>query len=320
MRDMADPDKRISLLVKVAWACAALVLAITTLSAFIRLSQAAVGCEPWPQCHTVGAPHAAREAPMTPDGAVAAARIAHRVTAVAALLLVIALVMTTLSRAPALWREGRIALALLALALFLAILGRWSTGARVPAVMLGNLLAGFAMFAVSYRLARTAGRQAVAPVRQDRLVRWARLGLALLVIQITLGGLVSAGRAGPSCPQLLACDMAAGSWQFLNPWHETTVAAADPANAAGALIHGLHRLGALATAAVLLPLGAAAWRDGRHAGAAVIVLLLLQGALGALLVVQNLPLAMALAHNVVAALLLAAVLGLTDSARSPANT
>ncbi|MCM2252915.1 MAG: COX15/CtaA family protein [Ramlibacter sp.] len=316
---MADPDKRISLLVKVAWACAALVLAITTLSAFIRLSQAAVGCEPWPQCHTQASPHAAQDAPMSRDGAVAAARIAHRVTAVAALLLVIALVMTTLSRAPVLRREGRIALALLALALFLAILGRWSTGARVPAVMLGNLLAGFAMFAVSCRLARTAGRQTVAPMRQDRLVPWARLGLALLLTQIILGGLVSAGRAGPSCPQLLACDMAAGSWQFLNPWHETALVAADPANAAGALIHGLHRLGALGSAAVLLPLGVAAWRAGRREGAAVIVLLVLQGALGALLVAQNLPLALALAHNVGAALLLAAVLGLSGSER-PAHS
>lgn len=320
MRDMADPDKRISLLVKVAWACAALVLAITTLSAFIRLSQAAVGCEPWPQCHTQAPSHAAPDAPMARDGAVAAARIAHRVSAVAALLLVIALVMTTLSSAPVLWREGRIALALLALALFLAILGRWSTGARVPAVMLGNLLAGFAMFAVSCWLARTAGRQAVAPERQDGLVRWARLGLALLLMQVILGGLVSAGRAGPSCPQLLACDMAAGSWQLLDPWRETAPAAADPANAAGALVHGLHRLGALATAAVLLPLGAAAWRRGRREGAAVIVLLVLQGALGALLVVQHLPLGLTLAHNVLAALLLAALLGLSESARPPAKT
>ena len=128
--------------------------------------------------------------------------------------------------------------------------------------------------------------------------------------QIVLGGLVSAGHAGLSCPQLLACDTAAGSWQFLNPWHETPLDSADPANPAGALVHALHRAGALVVAAVLLPLGVAAWRNGRRAGAVVIVLIVLQAALGALLVTGGLPLSVALAHNMVAALLLAAVLGL----------
>jgi cytochrome c oxidase assembly protein subunit 15 len=233
------------------------------------------------------------------------------VVAVAALLLVIALVMTTLSKEPMLWREGRMALGLLALALFLAILGRWTTDARVPAVMLGNLLAGFAMFALSWRLAQS-GRQEPAPTAmQDRVTRWARIGAALLLAQIVLGGLLSAGHAGLSCPQLLTCDTADGSWQFLNPWHETPLDVANPTNPAGALVHALHRAGALLVAAVLLPLGVAAWRNGRRTGAAVIVLLLgLQAALGALLVVGGLPLSLALAHNMVAALLLAAVLGL----------
>ncbi len=38
-----------------------------------------------------------------------------------------------------------LALALLVLALGLAVLGRWTGGARVPAVAIGNLLGGFAM-------------------------------------------------------------------------------------------------------------------------------------------------------------------------------
>ena len=62
------------------------------------------------------------------------------------------MVMTTLASAPMLWREGRMVLGLLALALFLAILGRWTADSRLPAVVLGNLLAGFALFALSCRL------------------------------------------------------------------------------------------------------------------------------------------------------------------------
>jgi heme a synthase len=316
---MFRSDPRIASLRKVAWACAALVLAITSLSAFIRLSGAGLGCEPWPQCYAQSLQSSGQHMAPPAEGAVAAARITHRVVAVAALLLVISMVMTTLSKAPILWRQGRMALGLLALALFLAVLGRWTTDARVPAVMLGNLLAGFAMFALSCRLVQSTSQAPVATAAPDGLARWASLGVALLVAQIILGGLVSAGHAGLSCPELLTCDVGGGSWRLLNPWHETPIAVADPVNPAGALVHGLHRAGAVLVAAVLLPLGVAAWRRGRRAGAAVILLLVAQAMLGALLIVGGLPLSLALAHNVVAALLLAAVLGLAADGRSLAR-
>lgn len=309
MHDMSASAGRIPTLVKLSLACAALVLAITTLSAFIRLSHVGLGCEPWPQCYARSAQSRASDPADTP---VTAARVAHRVVAVIALLLVIALVMSTLPKGPILRREGRMALGLLVLALFLAILGRWTANARVPAVMLGNLLAGFAMFALSCVLALAAG-QRTAAAASNRRAAWAWIGAGLLVVQIALGGLVSAGHAGLSCPKLLTCDIAAGSWQLLNPWHETVVDAGNPNHPAGALVHALHRLGALVVAAVLLPLGVAAWRSGHRAGAAVILLVVAQAALGVALVVGGLPLPIALAHNAVAALLLAAVMVLASS-------
>jgi cytochrome c oxidase assembly protein subunit 15 len=312
MRAMLGPANRIPMMKRVAWACAALVLAITTLSAFIRLSHVGLGCQPWPQCYAQQRPQAAASDPA--ETLVGAARIAHRVVAVIALLLVIALVMSTLQSGPILWREGRMALGLLALALFLAILGRWTAGARVPAVMLGNLLAGFAMFALSCVLALSAGRRQAVDAQTDRIARWARIGAAVLVAQIVLGGLVSAGHAGLSCPGLVTCDFAAGSWQFLNPWQETLIDAGNPANPAGALVHALHRIGALVVAVLLLPLGVTAWRSGRLAGAAVVLLLVAQAGLGAALVLAGLPLPVALAHNAVAALLLAAVVALAAGA------
>ncbi len=309
---MLRTGPRVTTLRRLAWACVALVLAITTLSAFIRLSRAGLGCEPWPQCYAQagvqGSPHPAD------GGAVAAARLAHRAVAVTALLVIIGMVMVTLSAAPVMPREGRMAVVLLVLAVLLAVLGRWTTDSRLPAVMLGNLLGGFAMLAVSWRLARSAGPTQVARAPHDRFARWARIAATLLVLQIVLGGLVSAGHAGSSCPQLLACDAAAGSWNFLDPFRETAVAAGDPTNSAGSLVHSLHRIGALVLIAVLLPLGIAAWRSGGRAGAAIVALLVLQAALGALLVARHLPLGVALAHNVTAALLLVAVLGLVPPA------
>lgn len=298
---------------KMAWLCAVLVLAITSLSAFIRLSRAGLGCQPWPQCYTQGV-HAAQDGVTQPASApVALARMTHRVVAVLALLLVIAMLMHTLSKQPVLWPQGRLVLGLLALALFLAILGRWTTDAKVPAVMLGNLLAGFAMFALSWRLVLAATPQRAMTPSQQRLARWARLGLAVLTVQVVLGGLLSAGHAGLSCPQLGGCDTGGASWQALNPWHALPFEPADSTRRAGALVHLLHRLGALALAAVLLPLGVAAWRAGLRSGPALLLLLLLQATLGATLVLAGLPLAAALAHNVVAALLAALLLGLTAS-------
>jgi cytochrome c oxidase assembly protein subunit 15 len=182
-------------------------------------------------------------------------------------------------------------------------------------VVLGNLLGGFAMFALSVRLVQATGAGGAATAASPGMTRWVWIGVALLVAQVALGGLVSATHAGVSCPELTRCDMGAASWQSFNPWHEPGHDLADPLNRAGALLHLMHRLGAVLVAAVLLPLGVAAWRRGRRAGAALILLLVLQAGLGVALVLGGLPLAIALAHNATAALLLAAVLGLVPRGR-----
>lgn len=290
-----------------AIACAVLVLAITTLSAFIRLSRAGLDCQPWPQCRSEQLRAARDGTPAPATAAVATARVLHRITAVTALLLIIGMLMTTFAAGPARRREGRLVLALLGLALFLAILGRATADSRLPAVVLGNLLAGFAMLAVSWRLvAATAGR---VPGGVSRPAVWA--AVVLLAGQVALGGLVSAGYAGLSCPELAGCDLARGSWQVLNPWNEP-VLDGDPLNPAGALVHALHRAGAALLVVVLVPLGFLAWRRGRSAGAVLLALLATQAAVGAWLVAASLPLALALVHNALAALLLATLVSLLD--------
>jgi len=299
-----------------AWVCAVMVLVITSLSAFIRLSKAGLGCEPWPQCYGQELRTQQQGEPAAEVGtATAAARLAHRIIASSALVLVLVMVMAALASRPALWPQGRMALGLLLLALFLAVLGRWTANARIPAVTLGNLLGGFAMFALSVCMALAAGRTQASRVAhataQAPMVRWGWLAAAVLVLNVALGGMVSAGNAGLSCAELSGCDLSQGSWQALDPWHEPRIDAAQPHHPAGAWVHALHRAGGLAVVVVLLALGAAAWRAGRRgAAAAVFGLLALQAALGVGLVLGSLPLGVALAHNVVAALLLAVVLGL----------
>jgi cytochrome c oxidase assembly protein subunit 15 len=77
-------------------------------------------------------------------------------------------------------------------------------------------------------------------------------------------------------------------------------------------IHFVHRLGAILAAIVLGALSIRTWRFGettaiRNAGALLGLLLIAQLLLGPLMVVRALPLALATAHNGMAALLLFAV-------------
>jgi cytochrome c oxidase assembly protein subunit 15 len=302
-------ERRFVFLRRLALLCAVMVLAVTCLSAYIRLSKAGLGCADWPQCYGQSLRQLQQGAAVTADEqtATAVARLAHRMVAVIALLLVITMVLVCFGSKPLLRNDGALALALLGLALFLAVLGRWSSGARLPAVAIGNLLGGFAMLALCARLA-VAGRTGAWP----RLRGWAVLVALLSTVQIALGGLVSASFAGLSCTGWSDCGLAAAlqgaGWPAVDPWREPILVAAPPINPAGVLAHSLHRHVAVLVSAVVIPLSIVAWRRGRRRTAAVLLgSLAAQLVAGMLLVSQSLPLGIALMHNLLAAALLAAL-------------
>ncbi len=306
----AEPARRLAFVRRLALLCAVLVLAITSLSAFIRLSKAGLSCADGPSCYGQAQRELQRGQTATAgeDAASAAARLEHRLVASTALLLVITMVAVCLTARPLPWREGRVALVLLALALFLAVLGRWSGNARVPAVTMGNLLGGFAMLALCSRLARR-GNGCVAPW----LRAWAGLGVFLLVVQVALGGLLSASYAATSCSGLIECMAASADvpWSALDPWREPVLASTPPINPSGALAQTVHRISGLAVVLVVLPLGVAALRGGRRGqGMLLLTLLAAEFALG-LRMAGGSSLVLALAHNLLAALLLATGFELT---------
>ena len=304
--------RRRLLLQRMAWVCAVMVLAITSLSAFLRLSKYGLDCDPWPQCYAQAQQDSATgPAANQPSGAEAAARLAHRVIASAALLLVLVMLMTALASRPVLWPEGRLTLGLLALALFLAVLGRWTAQSQLPAVTLGNLLGGFAMFALSVRLAGVAAAPMAHGGERAPLARWAWAAGLLLLVQVALGGQASAAHAGLSCPAWGSCDLSAASWEALNPW-ALPPAMALPTRPEGAWVHLLHSAGAVLLTAVLWLMAWRAWRLGQRGTAAWLIgLPAALGFLGLALVALELPLALVLAHNTGSALLLALLWGLT---------
>ena len=309
----ASFEPRLRLLRRLAWGCAALMLVTITMSAYMRLTQAGLGCTDWPACYAQGlrADRFAEHAAVAHG--VAWARLAHRVAASATLVLVLLMVMIALLMKPVLKRPGALVAALLGLASALAALGIATPGARLPAVAMGNLLGGFVMLALCVRLARSASASAAPP----RVDAWAVLALALLCAQLAGGALVSTSYAALSCSDLADCTRAAAAsgWdrQTLNPWREPVVvaAAALPINRGSAFAPWLHQAGAVVVLPVLAWLSVRAWRRGRRRGAALLsALLVAQAVTGLLLVATGLPLPGALLHNLLAALLLATVVRL----------
>ncbi len=305
------------LLPRLVLVCALLVISILGISAFIRLSGAGLGCSPWPQCFghvaTIEQQGILQTAIAPTSVAITVARFTHRILAVLLLPLMLVLVFGGFSMKPTPWSERWVAVLALGLVLFLAVLGRWTAGVRVPAVTLGNLLGGFMLFALCWRMACGGSQSPVGVRLSGRAYAWTWIAALLLLIQIALGGYVSSTFAGLSCPNLYGCDLPNPvSWNVLNPMREPTVHSTNwPVNSVVALVHALHRW--TAAAAALAIVGAAILLLGtvqRFAGLFLIALTGIQLALGLLLVHQELALALAIAHNVVAALMLAFLLGI----------
>jgi cytochrome c oxidase assembly protein subunit 15 len=182
------------------WIAAALVLVVSASSAALRLSQAGVGCTPWPACY------AAALAPQPADAVMPAwhetVRLTHRISATAVGLVFVFIVLFGWSR----WRAGeRVAgVLLLAISLGLAWLGR-HTPSALPAVAVGNLLGGHLLLAaLAWLIAAPQAPHASFPSsRANRSAPWCfALLAAALAMHSALGALV--GTAGAPYPLAMA--------------------------------------------------------------------------------------------------------------------
>ena len=290
---------------RLAWVCVALLLLVTSLSAYLRLSKAGLGCADWPQCYGQSLRDLQHGVAVRADEqtATAAARLVHRIAATGALLLVVMMLLLCVGSRPVLRKEGALAVVLLVLALCLAVLGRWSSDVRVPAVTMANVLGGFAMVALCVRLG-VAGM----PLQVPRLRLWVGVALLVTIVQIALGSLVSASYSALSCSSWADCLVTARGleWGALNPWREPTLGGVPSVNPNGALANLLHRGLGLSLVALVLPLSVVLLRRGRpRAAAALFVLLVAQAAIGVAMLQGPLPMSFALLHNLLAATLLA---------------
>lgn len=283
---------------------------VVMVSAYLRLSGAGLGCADWPGCYgqiLAGMPQAPWEG----------ARLAHRIVATLALLAGILLTWRSWRPQP-LQPAARYATLLLALMLFLSVVGVWSSDPRVAWVNFINLIGGLGLVTFSWRVAITS--------EPSRLVEWGSGGavcrgaIAALTLTVLLGGLIGARYAAPACTTLPDCQgawwPALQGWTALHPFASLTGPAA-PGEAGGVALHLLHRYAAVLAAVLLVfvALRLHAVPRARKAALRVLVLLVLEGAIGVLTVASGYSLWLAVAHNVGAALLLAAAASLMHAVR-----
>ena len=311
-----------------------LALLVVVIGAWVRLTDAGLGCPDWPGCYgqlivTESTPEAAEAFPQRPlDVGKAWREMIHRylATGLGLLCLIMAGLAWFNRRDPS--QPTRLPYVLLAVVIFQGLLGMWTVTLLLkPVIVLAHLLGGLTTLGLLFWLAEWRRRPSSgddppwlghsAPAASPWLARAGLAAASILVVQIALGGWTSANYAALACPDFPTCqtrwwppvtDFREGFvlWRELGVDYEGGVLD-NPARVA---IHVSHRLGAIAATIVLGLLG---WMMARRPrlrpdGTAVLGALGVQLVLGASIIIYSVPLSIAVAHNGMAALLLLTVL------------
>ena len=306
---------------------------VVVVGAWVRLTNAGLGCPDWPGCYGHVHPSQAAERadeinaahPDRPfDYQKAINEMVHRYIVGGLGLLVIGLVgLSVLNRRdPA--QPRALPWVLLALLVVQALLGMWTVTLLLkPLIVTLHLLGGLLTLSLLWWLALPPARRELKAAERG-LRKFAITGMAVLAVQVALGGWTSTNYAAAACPDFPTCQASYWPpmdfrnafilWRGLGIDYEGGVLDA-PARVA---IHYMHRLGAYVTTIVLLFVVAGAWRRGqsgatRIAAVAVGIAVLLQVAIGMNLIWKGWPLSLGTAHNAGAVLLVLATVALLRS-------
>lgn len=298
--------RRLALLGAVLAAC------VVVLGAWVRLTDAGLGCPDWPGCYGHLYPQTNHHFSK------ALHEMVHRYFATT-----LGAVITGLFIWALLNRKHRGQPLVPVALLFVVVCVQGALGALTvtlllkPLIVTAHLLGGLSTLGLLCWLSIQPERRQLTDY-ELRLRPLALAGLALLVLQIALGGWTSSNYAAVACPDFPTCQHAWWPhmdyrdafvlWRGLGIDYEGGILA-NPARVA---IHFTHRLGALvagsslAAVGVLVMLRSSATRL-RWAGGMLLLAVLLQLSLGIATVHFGIPLPLATLHNAGAAFLIISI-------------
>jgi heme a synthase len=316
---------------KLIYIATVLTLCVVVLGAYVRLSDAGLGCPDWPGCYgTLTVPqsnealaHAHETYPESPvENVKAWKEMIHRYLAGILGLFVLAIFIQG-------WREKAhihvtpwLPTALVAIVGFQAMLGMWTvTMLLKPAVVTMHLMGGMTTLAIlTWMTHRHWGISSANFLLSSNTRLSVRFAIVILLIQIFLGGWTSTNYAALACTDFPTCH---GEWvpemDFKNAFHwfrelGENIEGKPLDLSAFVAIQWIHRIGALITLLYLGILGIVLLRQPQLSGLVKVMLVLLvtQIGLGIANLVLYLPTVLAVAHNMVAALLLIVVIVLNS--------
>ena len=311
-----------------------LALVVVSLGAYVRLSDAGLGCPDWPGCYgkLVGVPEQAHELAhaearfgQSVEAPKAWKEMIHRYAAGLLGLAILALAVLA-------WRQRErrspwLEVLLLAVVAGQAVLGMLTvTRLLKPVIVTSHLLGGMSTLALLAVLVLRdlAPRRAQPTALPGGLRLLATLALLAIFIQIALGGWVSSNYAAAICADFPTCQ---GSWwppmnlrEGFTIWRELGMNG-DGQPITFAALTGIHYVHRLMAYLVLLALGALAWRlrrsaDTRGPAHWLLLLLGLQLLTGLSNVVLDWPLLAAVGHTGGAAALVVVMTGLVAGTRA----
>lgn len=312
---------------------------VIVLGAYVRLSDAGLGCPDWPGCYGKLVPPAeslaVEQANLAyPDRPLehpkAWKEMAHRYAAGTLGLVILLIAVKSWVRRPhEKPRQVLVPTALLALVVFQALLGMWTVTLLLkPLVVVAHLLGGMTILGLLFW--HTLHSRAVPfPQRHTgaSYAPWIVVALVVVVFQVALGGWTSANYAALVCTDFPRCqgqwwpqmNFAEGFtlWRGLGVDYEGGVLD----GAARTAIHVGHRAGAMATFLFVGGLAALVIMTAGRAllvpGIIVLTVLLLQLSIGIANVLLLLPLPLAVAHNAGAGLLLLSLINFLHFSLAP---
>lgn len=318
-----------------------LALTVVILGAYTRLKDAGLGCPDWPGCYgqltvpksgsaLVKAQLAFPNQPV--EQVKAKAEMTHRYFAGSLGLMIAFLTCWSIFRRNKLQKIYLVPLLLLACIIFQALLGMWTvTWQLLPLVVMGHLLVGMTIAALLWWLTLSSS-QVIQPSSVSVVLRtFIIVGLAIVFIQIFLGGWTSANYASIICPDFPYCQGRffpilnfKQGFNFISPIGQNYQGGVL-GTTARVTIQMTHRYGAIITATYIGSLATyliytKKYLDLRYLGWALLCVLLTQFMLGVMNIQTSLSLPVAVTHNAVALLLLLTMLTLVFKTSSRKST